>query len=177
MPLIDLLRPVIAHIRPDIRPRRGHPGAGSTAAASECRRALHSTAKEGCAQRDGALGGADCAVCDLILEQRPHPEQGLASCAAVRRHASDARAIEIGALTYGSSVPSSTTSSIDTARTSVLRMDHPTSAARATTNSCPWKFAKFFDGRRRAIRDFFGVPVRGGRRGKTRAERLRIRGG
>jgi hypothetical protein len=36
---------------------------------------------------------------------------------------------------------------------------------------------KFFEGCGKAIRDFFGVPVRGrGRRGKTRAERLRIGG-
>jgi hypothetical protein len=55
-------------------------------------------------------------VCDLILEQRlpilpGHPAPGATI-------ASETREIEIGALTYGSSVSSSTTSSIDTPRTS-----------------------------------------------------------
>jgi hypothetical protein len=57
-------------------------------------------------------------------------------------------------------LPSSTTSSIDTVRTSVpadgAPIHHPTSAARATTNNCPWKFTKIFDGCGSAIRDFFG---------------------
>jgi transposase len=64
-------------------------------------------------RRDAALiGPATAALCDLILEHRPHPEQGFRSClgilrlvrpfGAARLEAAAARAIEIGALTYGS---------------------------------------------------------------------------
>jgi transposase len=64
-------------------------------------------------RRDAALvGPATAALCDLILEQRPHPEQGFRSCLGILRlarpfgvarlEAAAARAIEIGALTYGS---------------------------------------------------------------------------
>jgi transposase len=51
-------------------------------------------------------------LCELILERRPHPEQGFRSCLGivrlVRRFGADrveaaaTRAIEIGTLTYGS---------------------------------------------------------------------------
>lgn len=51
-------------------------------------------------------------LCTLILEHRPHPEQGFRACLgilrlarsvpAARLDAAAARAIEIGALTYGS---------------------------------------------------------------------------
>lgn len=62
---------------------------------------------------DAALiGPATAALCDLILEHRPHPEQGFRSCLGILRlarpfgvarlEAAAARAIEIGALTYGS---------------------------------------------------------------------------
>lgn len=64
-------------------------------------------------RRDAALvGPATAALCDLILEHRPHPEQGFRSClgilrlarpfGAARLEAAAAHAIEIGALTYGS---------------------------------------------------------------------------
>jgi transposase len=58
------------------------------------------------------VGPATAALCDLILEHRSHPEQGFRSClgilrlarpfGAVRLEAAANRAIEIGALTYGS---------------------------------------------------------------------------
>jgi hypothetical protein len=64
-------------------------------------------------RRDAALvGPATAALCDLILERRPHPEQGFRSCLGILRlvrsfgvarlEAAAARAIEIGALTCGS---------------------------------------------------------------------------
>lgn len=64
-------------------------------------------------RRDAVLiGPATAALCDLILEHRPHPEQGFRSCLGILRlarpfggarlEAAAARAIEIGALTYGS---------------------------------------------------------------------------
>ena len=64
-------------------------------------------------RRDATLiGPATAALCDLILEHRPHPEQGFRSCLGILRlarlfgvarlEAAAARAIEIGALTYGS---------------------------------------------------------------------------
>jgi transposase len=64
-------------------------------------------------RRDAALiGPATAALCDLILEQRPHPEQGFRSCLGILRlarpfgvarlEAAATRAIEIGALTYRS---------------------------------------------------------------------------
>jgi transposase len=64
-------------------------------------------------RRDAALvGPATAALCDLILEHRPHPEQGFRSCLGILRLArpfgagrletAAAHAIEIGALTYGS---------------------------------------------------------------------------
>jgi hypothetical protein len=56
----------------------------------------------------------------------------------------------IRALTYGSCVPSSTTSSIDTPRNARGRCADPSSK-----HCQPWKFTKFFDGYGRAIGDFF----------------------
>ena len=64
-------------------------------------------------RRDAALiGPATAALCDLILEHRPHPEQGFRSCLGILRlarvfgvarlEAAATRAIDIGALTYGS---------------------------------------------------------------------------
>jgi transposase len=64
-------------------------------------------------RRDAALiGPATAALCDLILAHRPHPEQGFRSCLGILRlahpfgiarlEAAATRAIEIGALTYGS---------------------------------------------------------------------------
>jgi transposase len=64
-------------------------------------------------RRDAVLiGPATAALCDLILERRPHPEQGFRSCLGILRlvrpfgvarlEAAATRAIEIGALTYRS---------------------------------------------------------------------------
>jgi transposase len=64
-------------------------------------------------RRDAALvGPATAALCELILERRPHPEQGFRSCLGILRlvrpfgvtrlEAAAGRAIEIGALSYGS---------------------------------------------------------------------------
>ncbi len=59
-----------------------------------------------------AIGPSVALLCDLILEQRPHPEQGFRACLGVvklakpfgapRVEAAAARALEIGARTYGS---------------------------------------------------------------------------
>ena len=59
-----------------------------------------------------AIGPATAALCEQILERRPHPEQGFRSCLGIvrlvrpfgaeRLEAAAARAIEIGTLTYGS---------------------------------------------------------------------------
>jgi transposase len=64
-------------------------------------------------RQDAALiGQATAALCELILERKPHPEQGFRSCLGVIRlakvfgnkrvEAAAARAIDIGAYTYGS---------------------------------------------------------------------------
>jgi hypothetical protein len=64
-------------------------------------------------RRDATIiGPATAAICDLILEHRPHPEQGFRSCLGILRlarpfgvgrlEAAASRAIEIGALTFGS---------------------------------------------------------------------------
>jgi transposase len=64
-------------------------------------------------RRDAAsIGPATAALCEKVLAQRPHPEQGFRACLgivrlvrlfdAARLEAAAARAIEIGALTYGS---------------------------------------------------------------------------
>jgi len=59
-----------------------------------------------------SIGPASATLCELILEQRPHPEQGFRAClgivrlvrpfGAARLEAAATRAIEIGTLTYGS---------------------------------------------------------------------------
>jgi transposase len=59
-----------------------------------------------------AIGPSTALLCDLILEQRPHPEQGFRAClgivrltrlfGAARVEAAATRALEIGARTYGS---------------------------------------------------------------------------
>jgi transposase len=59
-----------------------------------------------------SIGPATAALCDLILERRPHPEQGFRAClgivrlerpfGAVRLEAAAMRAIKVGTLTYGS---------------------------------------------------------------------------
>jgi transposase len=59
-----------------------------------------------------AIGPSTALLCDLILEHRPHPEQGFRACLGIvrlarpfgaqRLEAAATRAIEIGARTYGS---------------------------------------------------------------------------
>ena len=63
-------------------------------------------------QEATAIGPATAALCELILERRPHPEQGFRSCLGIvrlvrpfgadRLEAAATRAIEIGTFTYGS---------------------------------------------------------------------------
>ena len=63
-------------------------------------------------QEAAAIGPATAALCELILERRPHPEQGFRSCLGIvrllrpfgadRLEAAGMRAIEIGTLTYSS---------------------------------------------------------------------------
>ena len=58
------------------------------------------------------IGPATAALCELILEHRPHPEQGFRACLGIvrlagpygadRLEAAAERAIDIGARTYGS---------------------------------------------------------------------------
>ena len=59
-----------------------------------------------------SIGPATAALCELILERRPHPEQGFRACLGIvrlvrpfgikRLEAAATRAIETGTLTYGS---------------------------------------------------------------------------
>ena len=59
-----------------------------------------------------SIGPASATLCELILEQRPHPEQGFGACLGIvrlvrpfgadRLEAAATRAIEIGTLSYGS---------------------------------------------------------------------------
>ena len=59
-----------------------------------------------------AIGPATAALCELILERRPHPEQGFRACLGIvrelrpfgpdRLEAAATRAIEVGTLSYGS---------------------------------------------------------------------------
>jgi transposase len=59
-----------------------------------------------------AIGPSTAALCDLILEHRPHPEQGFRACLGIVRlvkpfgnarvEAAATRALDIGAMTYGS---------------------------------------------------------------------------
>jgi transposase len=63
-------------------------------------------------QEAASIGPATAALCALILERRPHPEQGFRSCLGIVRlvrpfgadrvEAAATRAIAIGTLTYGS---------------------------------------------------------------------------
>ena len=60
----------------------------------------------------GLIGPATAALCEVILEARPHPEQGFRTCLGVlrlfrgieaaRAEAVSSRAVEIGVLTYAS---------------------------------------------------------------------------
>jgi transposase len=63
-------------------------------------------------QDAAAIGPATSALCDLILDERPHPEQGFRACLGILRlaasygrerlEAAAARAIDIGTRSYGS---------------------------------------------------------------------------
>jgi transposase len=63
-------------------------------------------------QDSALIGQATAALCELILERKPHPEQGFRACLGIIRlakvfgnkrvEAAAARAIDIGAYTYGS---------------------------------------------------------------------------
>jgi hypothetical protein len=103
-------------------------------------------------RKDAAgVGPATAALCDLILERRPHPsrdsEPASAFCASPDRSASIVSKPPPHAPSRSArsptdrSVPSSTTSSIVTPRTSAprtaCRSSIPTSAARATINRRP----------------------------------------
>jgi transposase len=98
------------------------------------------------------IGPATASLCELILEQRPHPEQGFRACLGIVRlagpygvervEAAAERAIEIGARTYGQvnqrlADPSSTTIAIGVPRASAPRTQRrsciPTSVVRAIT--------------------------------------------
>ena len=93
------------------------------------------------------IGPATAALCEQILEGRPHPEQGYRAClgivrlagsfGAARLEAAAERAIEIGARTYGS-VKSILDNKLDRrpapgAPRTRPRSSIPTSAGRATT--------------------------------------------
>jgi transposase len=79
-----------------------------------------------------SIGPATAALCELILERRPHPEQGFRACLGIvrlvrlfgadRLEAAATRAIEIGTLTYGSVRSILTTSSIARLRNRRLPM-------------------------------------------------------
>jgi transposase len=63
-------------------------------------------------QEAASIGPATAALCELILERRPHPEQGFRACLGIvrlvrafgreRLEAAATRAIDIGGLSYGS---------------------------------------------------------------------------
>jgi transposase len=95
--------------------RRGSPNHGHTTLAehmpSSHRRYADWTI-ERIRRAAASIGPATAALCDLILEHRPHPEQGFRACLGIvrlarpfgvaRLEAAATRAIEIGTLTYGS---------------------------------------------------------------------------
>jgi len=63
-------------------------------------------------QESASIGPSTAALCELILERRPHPEQGFRACLGILRltrsfgperlEAATARAIDINALSYRS---------------------------------------------------------------------------
>jgi transposase len=82
-----------------------------------------------------AIGPATAALCELILEHKPHPEQGFRACLGIvrlvkpfgveRLEAAAARALEIGAKTYGS-VKSILDNNLDRRPASTRAADGPT---------------------------------------------------
>jgi transposase len=80
-----------------------------------------------------AIGPSVGLLCTLILERRPHPEQGFRACLGILRlarsvpirrlEAAAARAIEIGALTYGS-VKSILDNKLDQAAADLPQAEH-----------------------------------------------------
>jgi transposase len=80
-----------------------------------------------------AIGPSVGVLCALILERRPHPEQGFRACLGILRllrsvsagrlDGAATRAIEIGALTYGS-VKSILDNKLDRQSTDRLRSEH-----------------------------------------------------
>jgi len=88
---------------------------GTPPCPSTCRRAIGATPtgrSSVFAARPLPIGPATAALCELILEHRPHPEQGFRACLGIvrlvrpfgadRLEAAATRAIEIGTVTYGS---------------------------------------------------------------------------
>ena len=84
------------------------------------------------------IGPATAALCELILEARPHPEQGFRACLGIvrlagphgaeRLEAAAERAIDIGARTYGS-----VKSNPEKASTGVPRASAPRTERRSCT--------------------------------------------
>ena len=82
-----------------------------------------------------AIGPATAALCELILEHKPHPEQGFRACLGIvrlvkpfgieRLEAAAARSLEIGAKTYGS-VKSILDNNLDRKPASKRAADGPT---------------------------------------------------
>jgi len=95
--------------------RRGSPNHGHTTLA-EHMPSSHRRYADWTIQRirraAASIGPATAALCELILERRPHPEQGFRACLGIvrlarpfgvaRLEAAATRAIEIGTLTYAS---------------------------------------------------------------------------
>ena len=89
-------------------------------------------------QEAAAIGPATAALCELILERRPHPEQGFRSCLGIvrlrrpfgadRLEAAAMRAIEIGTLTY-----SLLRSILDHRSIAMPRQRPPTTPSRSST--------------------------------------------
>ena len=95
--------------------RRGSPNHGHTTLAEHMpssHRRYADWTLERIRRAAASIVPATAALCDLILERRPHPEQGFRAClgivrlvrpfGAARLEAAATRAIEIGTLTYGS---------------------------------------------------------------------------
>src|SRR4029077_8250644 len=99
---------VAAHLRPS----RHHPHTTGPAHMAASHRGYADWTVERIRSEAAAIGPATAALCELILERRPHPEQGFRSCLGIvrlvrpfgadRLEAAAMRALEIGTLPYGS---------------------------------------------------------------------------